>query len=85
MIFWWIWNIVLLFVVAPVVVFLLAGVLKAARSIPPVIDLIGPVAEAASKDLDAVVQLLTTQSYVSQTIATVENYGGSLDILLEDA
>jgi len=44
----------------------------------------GP-AEAASKDLDAVELLDTTQEQVSQTVAVVANYGGSLDTILEDA
>ena len=44
-----------------------------------------PVAEAASKDLDAVELLNTTQEQVSQTVTVVANYGGSLDTILEDA
>jgi hypothetical protein len=43
------------------------------------------VAEAASKDLDAVELLHTTQEQVSQTVAVVADYGGSLDTVLEDA
>jgi hypothetical protein len=43
------------------------------------------VAEAASKDLDAVELLNTTQDQVNQTVAVVANYGGSLDTILEDA
>ncbi len=83
MILWWIINVVLV-VVAPVVVLLLHGVLRAARSIVPKIEAIVAVASEASKDLDAVERLRTTQSHVSKTIATVQNYGGSLDVILED-
>jgi hypothetical protein len=43
------------------------------------------VAEAGSKDLDAVELLNTTQEQVSQTVAVVANYGGSLDTILEDS
>ncbi len=79
----WIMN-VILFVVIIVVVILLKGVLEAARSIPPTVDSIAEGAQAASRDLDAVVVLLTTQSYISQIVASVENYGGSLNVALPD-
>jgi hypothetical protein len=50
---------------------LLKGVLGAAKSIVPRIDAIAGVAAAASKDLDAVVILLTTQNYISQIVGSV--------------
>jgi hypothetical protein len=81
----WIVNVVLLFVVVPVVVLLLKGVLDAAKSIPPTVDAIAGVAQAASRDLDAVVLLVTTQNYISQVVAGLANYGGSLDAALPDA
>jgi hypothetical protein len=80
----WAMNVVLIVVII-VLVGLLKGVLGAAKSIPPTIDAIAGVAQAASKDLDAVVVLLTTQNYISQIIASVANYGGSLDVALPDA
>jgi hypothetical protein len=64
---------------------LLKGILGAAKSIVPRIDAIDGVAKAGSKDLDAVVLLLTTQNYISQIIGSVANYGGSLDVALPDA
>jgi hypothetical protein len=76
--------VIILAVVIPVVVALLKGVLKAASSIPPRIDAIAGVAAAASKDLDAVVVLLTTQNYISQITGSVLNYGGSLNVALPD-
>ena len=82
---WWIGNIVLLVVVVPVVVYLLHGVLSAARSIVPSVQKIANVAAAGSKDLDATVLLLTTQEQVANTVAGVANYGGSLDVILDDA
>ncbi len=85
MILWWIGAIVLLVVIFPVVVYLLNGVLKAARSIVPTVQAIATVAEAGSKDLDAAALLLTTQEQVKQTVAGVANYGGSLNIILDDA
>ena len=82
---WWIGNVVLLVVLLPVVVYLLNGVLKAAKSIVPSVETIATTAAAGSKDLDAVALLATTQQQVEQTIATAANYGGSLDVILDDA
>ena len=82
---WWIGNAVLLLVIVPVVVILLRGVLNAAKATSAAVDALRPVAEAASKDLDAVELLNTTQGQVSQTVAVVADYGGSLDTILEDA
>ena len=82
---WWIGNVVLLVVIVPVVVVLLRGVLNAARATTAAVEGIRPVADAASKDLDAVELLNTTQQQVNQTVAVVADYGGSLDKLLEDA
>ena len=72
-------------VVLPVVVYLLRGVLDAARSIVPSVDRIAAAANAGSKDLDATALLLTTQDQVKQTVAVVAGYGGSLDVIVDDA
>ena len=85
MILWWIGDLVLLLVVLPVVVYLLRGVLDAAKSIVPSVQEIATVAAAGSKDLDAAALLLTTQDQVQKTVAGVANYGGSLDVILDDA
>jgi hypothetical protein len=82
---WWIGDLVLLLVVLPVVIYLLNGVLREARSIVPSVRQIATVAAAGSKDLDAVPLLLTTQDQVIQTVEGVANYGGSLDVILDDA
>ena len=82
---WWIGNAILIVVVIPVVVYLLHGVLSAARSIVPSVDQIGRAAAAGSKDLDAVPLLLTTQDQVRQTVNLVADYGGSLNTILDDA
>ena len=81
---WWIGNIVLLLVILPVVVYLLRGVLDAARSIVPPVQKIATVAAAGSKDLDAAPLLLTTQDQVERTVAGLADYGGSLDVILDD-
>jgi hypothetical protein len=82
---WWIGAIVLLVVIFPVVVFLLHGVLSAARSIVPSVQKIATVTAAASRDLDATALLLTTQDQVARTVAGVAEYGGSLDVIIDDA
>jgi hypothetical protein len=81
----WIGDAVLLLVLVPVVVYLLRGVLNAANSIVPSVQQIAQVAHAGSQDLDAVPLLLTTQEQVIKTIETAANYGGSLDVILDDA
>lgn len=81
---YWIGSLVLLLVVFPIVVVLLHGVLKAARSIVPSVEQISAAARAGSKDLDAVPLLLTTQQQAIDTVAGVASYGGSLDVILDD-
>ena len=81
----WIGDAVLLLVILPVVVYLLSRVLKAARSIVPSVNEIATVARAGSKDLDAAALLVTTDEQVEQTVAGVANYGGSLDVIVDDA
>jgi hypothetical protein len=81
----WIGDVVLLVVVLPLVVYLLNGVLQAARAIVPTVDSIAVTAEAASQDPDAAPLLLTTQEQVTQTVAGIAGYGGSLDVILDDA
>jgi hypothetical protein len=82
---WWIGDVLLLVVVLPVVVYLLRGVLDAARGIVPSVNRIAAAAQAGSNDLDAVPLLLTTQSQVKQTVEVVAGYGGSLDEIVDDA
>ena len=81
----WIGDAVLILVVLPVVVYLLNGVLSAANSIVPSVQKIAATAEAGSNDLDAAALLLTTQDQVIKTIETAADYGGSLDVILDDA
>jgi len=81
---WWIGNAVL-FGVLGVVIYLLSGVLGAAKRIVPSVNQIASAAAAGSKDLDATALLLTTQDQVRETVAGVANYGGSLDVILDDA
>ncbi len=85
MILYWIGDAVLILVVLPIVVYLLRPVLAAARSIVGHVHAIRAAVTAASKDLDAVPLLLTTQAQVRETVATVADFGGSLDVIIDDA
>ena len=82
---WWIGDAVLVLGVLPVVIYPLNGVLREARGIVPSVQRIAQTAAAGSKDLDAAALLLTTQDQVRQTVAGVADYGGSLDVILDDA
>ena len=81
----WIGSLMLLLIVLPVVILLLGSVLTQARSIVPSVERIASVTAAGSKDLDAVPLLLTTQERVRATVEVVAGYGGSLDVILDDA
>jgi hypothetical protein len=76
--------VIVLILVALILVQLLKRILKAATSIPPKIDAIAGVAAAASRDLDAVAVLLTTQGYIRSIKVSVLDYGGSLNVALPD-
>lgn len=81
----WIGDAVLIVVVLPVVIVLLHRVRSAAASIAASVGRIAAAAHAGSADLEAVPLLLTTQERVGQTIAAAADYGGSLDVILDDA
>ena len=81
----WVVALVLLLVVLPVVVVLLNNVLAEAKGIVPSVNRIAAAAAAGSKDLDAAPLLLTTQDQVRKTVEGVAAYGGSLDVILDDA
>ncbi|MGI8623693.1 MAG: hypothetical protein ACR2NB_09465 [Solirubrobacteraceae bacterium] len=79
---WWIGNIILLAVIAPVVVFLLRGVLKAASTVRRTVADVAAVGTAMVADLEPVPQLLETQRSVSQATAGLVRYGAALDEIL---
>ena len=85
MILEWIGALIVLLVVLPAVVYLLRGVLNAANSIVPSVERIATAAQKGSTDLDAAALLLTTQGQVIKTVETAADYGGSLDVILDDA
>ena len=61
---WWIGNLVLLLGVFPLVVYLLNGVLQAAKAIVPTVEGIAATAEAGSNDLDATALLLLSLIHI---------------------
>jgi hypothetical protein len=77
-------TVIVLILSAVVLVNRLKAVLSVATSIPPKIDAIAGVAAAASRDLDAVAVLLTTQGYIGSIKNSVLDYGGSLNAALPD-
>jgi hypothetical protein len=81
----WIGDAVLVLVVLPIVIYLLRGVLDAVKRIDRAVAQIGTAAAALSRDLDAAPALLTTQDQVSRTLAGIADYGGSLDVIVDDA
>ena len=82
---WWVADAILLVLVLPIVIYLLRGILTAARSIVTSVDQIERATAAGSQDLDAAALLLTTRDQVKQTVAVVAGYGGSLDVIIDDA
>jgi hypothetical protein len=82
---YWIGSLVMLLVVFPIVVVLLRAVLAEAQAIVPTVEHIASVARAGSKDLDAAALLLTTQDQAIKTVEHVADYGGSLDVIVDDA
>lgn len=84
MILEWIGDVLLVAVVLPVVVILLRGVLSSANGIVPSVRRIAAAAQAGSADLDAAALLATTREQVIATVQVVADYGGSLDVILDD-
>jgi hypothetical protein len=68
-----------------VVVYWLKSVLGAATSIPPRVDAIEGVASAASRDLDALVNLITTDGRIRSVKDSALAYGAVLDVAIPDA
>lgn len=79
---WWIGNIVLLVVIAPVVVYLLRGVLVSARAVRGALDDIAVVGTEMVADLQPVLALRQTDTYVSYTTEGLARYGAALDEIL---
>ena len=82
---WWIGDALLVLVVLPVVIYLLHGVLTAARSIVPSVDGISPSRPPRRRIWTPPRCSLTTEEQVKQTVAGVAEYGGSLDVIIDDA
>jgi hypothetical protein len=79
---WWLGNIVLLFVVIPVVVLLLRVVLRSAEDIGRHTGTILEHGVNVAADLEAVPALLTTRDLVKKVGAGVGKYGAALDVII---
>lgn len=79
---WWIWNVVLLAVVIPAVIFLLRRVLVAAVQVRRDIDEIATVGGAMISDLAAVEELPRTQTMVGMTKDGLAQYAAALNKIL---
>ncbi|MGI8749539.1 MAG: hypothetical protein ACR2J6_03165 [Thermoleophilaceae bacterium] len=79
---WWIGNIVLLVVIAPVVVYLLFNVLKAARTVRRAVDDIAVVGTEMVADLEPILALRQTDTYIGYTTEGLARYGAALDEIL---
>lgn len=79
---WWLGNIVLIAVVAPVVVLLLHNLLKPVAEIGKATDQILAGGVNIASHLDAVPQLVTTRDLVTQVGGAVGAYGAALDEIL---
>jgi hypothetical protein len=79
---WWIGNVVLIGVVLPVVIVLLKGVLQAGMAVRRQCDAIAGVGATMVQDLNPVIELVTTESFISSTTAGLAAYGGALDRIL---
>ena len=82
---WWIGDAILLVVLLPVVVYLLHGVLQGRQEHRPERPADRPLRPRDRRTSTPAALLLTTKDQVAQTVEGVANYGGSLDIILDDA
>ncbi|HEV3400501.1 MAG TPA: hypothetical protein VG078_01670 [Acidimicrobiales bacterium] len=82
MVLWWIANLLLLFVVAPVCLGLLNKVLRPAQEIKAYADDILEHGVGITSELDAVPKLVQTKELTGQARQAVGRYGAALQRLL---
>ncbi len=82
MVLWWIANLLLLFVVAPVCLFLLNKVLRPAQEIKAYADDILEHGVGITSELDAVPKLVQTKELTAQARDGVRRYGAALQRLM---
>lgn len=75
---WWIGNALLLLVVAPAVVFLLTGLLRAVRRLNRLADQALEQGVQLAADLDGLPKLVETKRLTSEARNLVERYGSAL-------
>ena len=82
MVLWWIANLLLLLVVAPVCLLLLNKVLRPAQEIKAYADAILEHGVGITSELDAVPKLVQTKELTGQARQAVGRYGSALQRLL---
>ena len=82
MVLWWIANLLLLFVVAPVCLLLLNKVVNPAKEIKAYADDILEHGVGITGELDAVPKLVQTKELTAQARQGVQRYGAALQRLL---
>jgi hypothetical protein len=82
MVLWWIGNLIFLIVVVPIVVKLLAGVLRPVKDIEKTAKGLKGRSASVLSLLDAVNDLPTTQRLVNDTNSQLGRYGSALDKIL---
>ena len=75
---WWIGNALLLFVVAPAVVVLLTGLLRAVRRLNRLADRALEHGVQLAADLDGLPKLVETKNLTAESRSLVERYGSAL-------
>jgi len=75
---WWVGNAVLLLVVAPAVVVLLTGLLRAVRRLNRLADGALEHGVQLAAELDGLPRLVETKNLTSETRSLVERYGAAL-------
>lgn len=78
---WWIFDLVVLFVVVPVVVFLLVRMLLAALKLERVTNELAEGGGALASQFEGVEQLARTRTLVREVGTDLERYGRALDDL----
>jgi hypothetical protein len=75
---WWVGNALLLLVVAPAVVVLLTGLLRAVRRLNRLADGALEHGVELAAELDGLPKLVETKNLTAETRSLVERYGGAL-------
>ena len=82
---WWIGDVLLLVVILPVVILLLSPRAGGRQGIVPSVQRSPVLPRRVRRTSTPPPLLVTTRDQVDQTVAGVAGYGGSLDVIIDDA